>query len=454
MSLILHNTLTRRKEVFTPADPARVTMYVCGPTVWNYAHIGNARPAVVFDVLFRLLKLRYPRVVYARNITDIDDKINAAAKEQGIPIGTITARFTEVYHQDMAALGVQPPTVEPFATQHIPQIVAMIEALIARGHAYEAEKHVLFHVPSFPTYGALSGHNRDELIAGARVDVAPYKKDPADFVLWKPSDVEQAGWESPWGRGRPGWHIECSSMIETHLGRSIDIHGGGHDLIFPHHENEIAQGTCAHDGALYCRMWLHNGFLTTDREKMSKSLGNIALVHDILKDASGETVRRALLSAHYRQPLDWSDDLLVQSKSNLDGFYRALEAAGDPPAAQDVPAGVAAALDDDLNTPKALAELAELATGVYRTQSADQRGRLAAQLKAGGAVLGLLQHSPAAWFKTGAAKVDVALVESLVAARAAARKARDFAEADRVRAKLAELGVIIEDRPDGSHWRI
>ncbi|TAL04059.1 MAG: cysteine--tRNA ligase [Rhodospirillaceae bacterium] len=457
MSLFLYNTLTRRKEVFTPADPARVTMYVCGPTVYSYAHIGNARPAVVFDVLYRLLRRRYPQVVYARNVTDIDDKINAAATAQKVAINDITTKFTGIYRADMAALGVLPPTIEPFATDHVPQIIAMIQALLAKNHAYVAEGHVLFHVPSYAAYGRLSGRDRDDMIAGARVEVAPYKKDPADFVLWKPSTPDLPGWDSPWGRGRPGWHIECSSMIETHLGNTIDIHGGGHDLIFPHHENEIAQGTCAHDGAAYCRVWMHNGFLTMDREKMSKSLGNIALVHDILQSAPGEAIRWALLTAHYRQPLDWSDDLVTQSKRTLDGLYRTLEAA-DPTADRSAspPEAVIAALDDDLNTPIAMAELAGLAKAINQSSDAAERKRLAADLKAGGEMLGVLQQSPAVWFTTVSAgkTIDAATVESLIAARAAARKARDFAEADRLRQQLAELGVTIEDRAGGTTWRV
>jgi len=456
MSLFLYNTLTRNKAAFTPGDPARVTMYVCGPTVYSFAHIGNARPAVVFDVLHRLLKRHYPNVVYARNITDIDDKINAAAKAQGVPITEITDKFTGIYHDDMAALGVLPPTIEPFATDHVPQIIAMIEVLLAKGHAYVAEGHAMFHVPSYAAYGALSGRDRDDMIAGARVEVAPYKKDPADFVLWKPSTPDLPGWDSPWGRGRPGWHIECSSMIATHLGKTIDIHGGGHDLIFPHHENEIAQGTCAHGGATYCRVWMHNGFLTMDREKMSKSLGNIALVHDLLKTAPGEAIRWALLSAHYRQPLDWSDDLLGQSKRTLDRLYRAIESAGDLPVAADAPAAVMAALNDDLNTPIAMAELAGLAKAVNQATNDSERKRLAAELKAGGELLGVLQQSPATWLGgvTAGQTVDTATIEGLIAARKAAREAKNFAEADRLRKALADLGVTIEDKAGGTTWRV
>ena len=376
MTLCLTNTMKRTKEPFAPANPDHVTMYVCGPTVYNFAHIGNARPAVVFDVLYRLLKRRFGRVVYARNFTDVDDKINAAAKEVGLPISTVTKRYIEAYHSDMAALGVLTPDLEPRVTEHIPEIICMAEQLIARGHAYAVEGHVLFHVPSFSAYGALSGRNRDEMIAGARVEVAPFKRDPADFVLWKPSTPVLPGWESPWGRGRPGWHIECSAMIEQHLGVSIDIHGGGQDLIFPHHENEIAQGTCAHDGELYCRYWVHNGFVTVEGRKMSKSLGNVLLVRDLLDEAPGEAIRFALLGAHYRQPLDWSTDGLAQARHGLDRLYGVLRDLGDAP---DIacPLGLldafVAALEDDLNFPRAIAELFRIAKAA---RQGDDRGGL------------------------------------------------------------------------------
>jgi len=455
MSLILYNTLTRRKETFTPADPGRVTMYVCGPTVYNYAHIGNARPAVVFDVLFRLLTARYPKVVYARNFTDVDDKINAAAQSQGVPIKTITDKFKAIYQADTAALGVLPPTLEPCATDHIPQMIEMIEVLLKNGHAYEAEGHVLFDVPSFPAYGQLSGRNRDDMIAGARVDVAPYKKDPADFVLWKPSTPDLPGWDSPWGRGRPGWHIECSAMIEAHLGETIDIHCGGHDLTFPHHENEIAQGTCAHNGATYARVWMHNGFLTMDKEKMSKSLGNLFTIHELLEKAPGEALRWAILSAHYRQPLEWSDDAIAQAKTTLDRAYRALERVADVKSGDEMPLkDFLDALDDDLNTPKAFAVMAESITALNTSQDVSEQATLKGQLLAAGALLGLLQQDPKAWFASQSAGVDAAEVERLIAARLAARKARDFKEADRLRDAIAALGVTIEDRPDGTKWRM
>ena len=325
----LHNTLSGQLEEFVPAETARVTMYVCGPTVYNFAHIGNARPAVVFDVLARLLRRRYADVVYVRNITDIDDKINAAAAKEGVGIDVIADRYAAAYHEDLATLGVAPPDAEPRVTQHIPQIVAMIQRLIDAGHAYAAEGHVLFDVPSYPGYGQLSKRDPRELVAGARVEVAPYKKDPGDFVLWKPSTADQPGWDSPWGRGRPGWHIECSAMAEALLGETIDIHGGGHDLVFPHHENERAQSTCAHGGKPFARYWVHNGFLTMDSQKMSKSIGNVLLIHEILKHVPGEVARLALLTAHYRQPLDWNDEALAEARKKLDRLYGALRDAGD-----------------------------------------------------------------------------------------------------------------------------
>lgn len=445
MALTLYNTLTRTKEEFVPADEKRVTMYVCGPTVYSRAHIGNARPPVVFDVLFRLLRRRYgaDHVVYARNITDVDDKINAASQAQGVPIKAITDKFEALYLEDMAALGVIQPTIDPHATAHIPQMIEMIQRLIEGGFAYEAEGHVLFHVPRYPEYGKLSNRNRDDMIAGARVEVAPYKRDPADFVLWKPSTDDLPGWESPWGRGRPGWHIECSAMINAHLGASIDIHGGGQDLIFPHHENEIAQSVCA-TGQRLARYWLHNGFLSIDAEKMSKSIGNILLVSEILESGvPGEVVRFALLSAHYRQPLDWNDALIDQSRRTLDRLYGLLRGA-DVEAAPDAPASVVEALEDDLNTPLALAALAKLADA-----------RDLAGLKAGGALLGLLQQDAESWF-TGTranAAIDAAAIEAKIAERQAAKKARDFATADRIRDELKAAGVLLEDSPQGTTWK-
>ncbi|RME64622.1 MAG: cysteine--tRNA ligase, partial [Alphaproteobacteria bacterium] len=422
MTLTLYDTMTREKRVFTPADPQRVTLYVCGPTVWNRAHIGNARPPVVFDVLVRLLRRTYgaAHVIYARNITDVDDKINAAAQAQGVAIGEIARTYTQAYHADMDALGVARPDIEPCATQSIDAMIAMIARLIDTGHAYAADGHVLFHVPAFADYGALSRRNRDEMIAGARVEVAPYKKDPADFVLWKPSTPDLPGWDSPWGRGRPGWHVECSAMIERHLGTTIDIHGGGLDLVFPHHENEVAQSRCAHGGVPLARYWVHNGFLSLDQEKMSKSLGNVLLVHDILaQGVKGEVIRYALLSAHYRQPLDWSDALIAQSRNALDRYYRLLaEHAGIVPTIAAPPPDFLDALEDDLNTPRAFAVLAALAKALAAAESPTAAAQLKGQFLAAARLLGLLAATPAEWFQGGAS--DARHIEALIAARRAA----------------------------------
>jgi cysteinyl-tRNA synthetase len=454
----LHNSLTGRKEKFQPADSVRPTMYVCGPTVYNHPHIGNARPAVVFDVLFRLLQHRYGDAVYVRNVTDIDDRIMAAAAAEGGPTEVVAERYAAAYHEDMAALNVLPPSIEPYATGHVPQMIAMIEQLIASGHAYEAERHVLFHVPSFAPYGALSRRSREEMIEGARVEVAPYKRDPADFVLWKPSSAEQPGWDSPWGRGRPGWHIECSAMVEAHLGATIDIHGGGLDLKFPHHENEIAQSTCVHDGAPLARVWLHNGFLDIEREKMSKSLGNVVLVRDLLHEAPGEAIRYALLAAHYRKPLDWSAAGLARARHALGRLYLTLSelpgSEGPEPGAP-MPESLVAALEDDLNTPKAFAELFALARAANASADEDERRALKAQMLAAGRLLGLLQQDPQTWLRTtGKVEIDEAEVERLIELRAAARKARDFEEADRIRDQLAAEGVILEDQPGRTRWRL
>jgi cysteinyl-tRNA synthetase len=430
----LHDTMAREKRVFTPADPGRVTMYVCGPTVYNRAHIGNARPAVVFDVLARLLRHVYGEdsLVYARNVTDVDDKIIEAARAEGVEPSVITARYETFYNEDMGALGVRLPNVAPHATAHVGEMIALIARLIGTGNAYEADGHVLFHVPSDPDYGALGRRDREAMIAGARVEVASYKQDPADFVLWKPSPEGGIGWESPWGRGRPGWHIECSAMIAEHLGETIDIHGGGLDLIFPHHENELAQSRCVHDGAPLARYWVHNGFLSmAGSEKMSKSLGNVVLVNELLEGGhKGEVLRFALLSAHYRQPLEWSESLVAQSKATLDRLYRA---AGDGEGEPD--AGVLDALADDLNTPLALSRLSALEDGGV--------------LRASARLLGLLEEDRTGWFQgAGDARID-----GLVAARAEAKARRDFAEADRIRAELAGEGVLLEDGPQGTTWR-
>lgn len=459
MPLALYNTLTRKKEAFEPIDLNHIRMYVCGPTVYDLAHIGNARPVVVFDLLYRVLKGSYPRVTYARNITDVDDKIIAAAGENHEPIDALTKRTTEAFHADMAALGALSPDVEPRATEHIPQMIAMIERLIAQGHAYEAEGHVLFSVPSDPEYGKLSGRDREEMIAGARVEVVPYKRDPADFVLWKPSSSDQPGWESPWGRGRPGWHIECSAMSEAHLGESFDIHGGGLDLVFPHHENEIAQSECAH-GKPFVRFWMHNGYVIVQGEKMSKSLGNFLTVRQLLEEGiPGEVLRLVLLSTHYRQPLDFTKQATEQAKARLDRWYRALTAAELPP----VPArehalenDFRAALEDDLNSPRAIAALDELATEVLAETDKIERADLGAELKACGALMGLLDQEPEAWFKGNARQtggLEPGEIERLIETRQAARKARNFAEADRIRDSLAARGILLEDTPQGTTWR-
>jgi cysteinyl-tRNA synthetase len=459
-TLRLHNSLTRRIEDFVPEDPRRVTLYVCGPTVYNYVHIGNARPYVVFGLLARLLRRLYPGVVYARNITDVDDKINAAALAAGVPIDRITDRFAAAFFEDMAALGVDPPDVTPHATQHIRQIVAMCERLIASGHAYAAEGHVLFDVASYPKYGELSGRSVDEMIAGARVEVAPYKKNPADFVLWKPSTPELPGWDSPWGRGRPGWHIECSAMAETHLGETIDIHAGGNDLMFPHHENEIAQSTCAHGGRLFARYWLHNGMLTFNGRKMSKSIGNVMLLHELLQKHPPELLRYLLLKAHYRQPLDWSDAAIAQARATLDGWYGALRDLGDVEIAGDAspPSDVEAALLDDLNTPQALSLIAELAGASRRATTHEERKAAKAALLGAGELLGLLRVDPETWFKQAggadAVAIDPTEIDALIARRNEARKSRDFAEADRIRDALAAKNIAIEDSAQGTRWKV
>jgi len=453
--MLIYNSLARRKQTFEPQDPGRVTVYVCGPTVYSYPHIGNARPAVVFDVLYRVLRNRFEGVVYARNITDLDDKINAAAAEQGLDISFITERFIGAYHQDMAALDVMPPDVEPRATAHIDEMVTMIQSLIDLGHAYEKDGHVMFHVPSFPEYGRLSRRNRREMLAGARVEVAPYKRDDADFVLWKPSTPEQPAWASPWGRGRPGWHTECVCMIEKHLGETIDIHGGGHDLQFPHHENEIAQARCAHAGAPLARFWMHNGFVNVNSEKMSKSIGNVLLVRDLLDEAPGEAIRFALLSAHYRKPLEWSEETLPRACRVLDRLYAALD--GCPtglPREAEIPTAVIAALEDDINTPLAISELHDIAQRIGAEPDDEARRAQQMQLRAAGRLLGVLQRDAADWAAARRGHVDgVDEIEQLILARDEARQRRDFSEADRIRDLLAARGIVLEDGPEGTQWR-
>jgi cysteinyl-tRNA synthetase len=444
-ALYLHNSLTRRKERFMPLDPHHVRMYVCGPTVYDLVHVGNARPVVVYDVLARLLRKLYPHVTYVRNITDVEDKINARAGELGIPIDELTARTTEDFHTDMAALGALPPDIEPRATAHIPEMITIIERLIAGGHAYVAEGHVLFAVASYPAYGHLSGRSPDELLAGARIDVAPYKRDAGDFVLWKPSPPGLPGWDSPWGRGRPGWHIECSAMAWKHLGESFDIHGGGTDLLFPHHENELAQSCCAFPDSSFARYWVHNGMLLVNGEKMSKSLGNFTTLRDVLARVPGEVVRLLLLRTQYRSTPDFSDAAVTEARRELDRFYRALERFPDI-AAVDVPAPVMDALCDDLNTPLAISAMHALADAALAGDFDAASG-----LRAAGEVLGLLQVEPGAWFH--GAGDDSAAIEAAIVERLAARKARDFARADAIRADLAARGIVLEDGAGGTTWR-
>jgi cysteinyl-tRNA synthetase len=456
MAIYLHDTLRGEKVPFEPLVPGRVTMYLCGPTVYNYAHIGNARPAVVFDVLARLLRRKFA-LTFARNLTDVDDKIIATAKETGEAISDITARYADAYRGDMAALGVMPPDIEPRATGHIVEMIDMIATLLDRRCAYAAEGHVLFDVSSYSDYGKLSKRDLREMIAGSRVEVAPYKKAPHDFVLWKPSADDQPGWESPWGRGRPGWHIECSAMAAKHLGQTIDIHAGGQDLVFPHHENELAQSTCAHGGKTLARYWLHNGYLSMDSEKMSKSLGNVLLVHDLITMFPGEVLRLALLAAHYRQPLDWTDEAVDSARARLDRLYgavRGIEVSDEERSRAEPPAAVVAALEDDINTPVALAEVANLARRLNKETDSGVRKELALRVYAAGDLLGLMQVNVEDWFagsKEGA--LPAAEIESLLAQRKQARENRDFAAADAIRDRLAAVGVAIEDGPSGTRWR-
>ncbi|MEQ1514731.1 MAG: cysteine--tRNA ligase [Lysobacteraceae bacterium] len=469
MSLHLYNSLTRRVEPFVPIDPACPTMYVCGPTVYNYVHIGNARGPVVFGVLAALLRRRFGQLRYARNITDVDDKINAAAKELGTPISTITDKYAAAYRDDMAALGVSgdfAPDIEPSATAHIPQMIAMIQRLIDEGHAYAAEGHVLFAVDTFAGYGKLSRRDPDDMIAGARVEVAPYKRNPGDFVLWKPSTDDLPGWDSPWSVGRPGWHIECSAMAEAHLGETIDIHAGGVDLQFPHHENEVAQSECAHGGKVFANWWLHNGMLNFGGSKMAKSVGNIQRVHDLVREHPPEALRYALLSAHYRQPLEWSDSLIEQAVKTLDRLYRTLETLSNIEAPPEIPDRIQDVLDDDLNTPQALAEISSIASkarqllgppggpSVERTEEMTSQLRQAkAHLLGAGLAIGLLQQTPEAWFARGASNDDDARIQSLVDERNTSKAARDFARADAIRKQLADEGILLEDTAQGVKWK-
>jgi cysteinyl-tRNA synthetase len=472
--LAFHNSATRRREAFVPIDAQHVRLYVCGPTVYDLAHLGNARPVVVFDVLARLLRRQFPRVTYVRNITDVEDKINARALESGEPISAITARTTADFHKDMAALGALPPDEEPRATDNIAQMITIIDKLIEAGHAYAAEGHVLFSVPSYPAYGQLSGRSPEEMLAGARVDVAPYKRDPGDFVLWKPSDAETPGWDSPWGRGRPGWHIECSAMSWRYLGPEFDIHGGGHDLLFPHHENELAQSVCAFPGSRFARSWMHNGMLLVNGEKMSKSLGNFQTVRDILAHGpwAGEAFRLLLLKTHYRSALDYTLERLEEARGELDDFYALLSRDLPVPEAGDALVAEMAdwalePLGDDLNTPLSIARLRDLrtlenvatvggsATAVLGRIGRDwqpESGQAAAALRQAASVLGLLAADPQAW-RQGGAVDDNAAIEAAIAARLAARAAKNWAEADRIRAELAAQGIVLEDAAGITTWR-
>jgi cysteinyl-tRNA synthetase len=456
MTIKLHDTRQGKKVPFEPLVAGEVTMYLCGPTVYNYAHIGNARPAVVFDLLARVLRRRYT-LKFARNFTDVDDKINAASIETGKPINEITKKFMQIYNEDMGALGVLPPDVEPRATEHIAEMIDMITALVEKGFAYESGGHVLFDVEAYKDYGALSNRSLREMIAGARVEVADYKRNAHDFVLWKPSTPELPGWDSPWGIGRPGWHIECSAMAAKHLGETIDIHAGGQDLIFPHHENELAQSCCAHDGKDFARYWVHNGFLSIDHEKMSKSIGNVLLVHNLVESTPGEVIRLALLSAHYRQPLDWSDDTVESARRMLDRLYgavRGIEVSDAARAAAQPLDSVVAALEDDLNTPKAMAEFFALAKSLNKVTKESEQDKLAAAMFATGKLLGLLQSDPEAWF-AGHVEGELSAedIEAMIEKRNTARAAKDFATADAIRDEFAAAGIQIEDGPDGTTWR-
>ena len=449
-SLSLHDSLTRTTRFFVPLDPAHVRLYWCGPTVYDRMHIGNLRAMLTADVLVRVLRTLFPRVTFVRNVTDVDDKINARARERGIGIDALAETTLRDLHADLAEAGLLPPDIEPRATHHIPEMIALIERLIASGHAYEADGHVLFQVTSFADYGRLSGRNPEELLAGARVEVATFKRDPGDFVLWKPSTPELPGWDSPWGRGRPGWHIECSAMAERYLGNSFDIHGGGDDLLFPHHENERAQSLCGYPNSRFASVWLHNAMLHVDGEKMSKSLGNFLTIRDVLDEAPAEALRLLLLQTHYRSVLNFTRAGLVEARHTLDRFYRAIDRAAPGPAdsgtaADGVPDGVMMALCQDLNTPAAITALHGLADAALAGDAA-----AGARLRAGGTAMGLLQADPAAWFQAG---IDGDAVERAIAERLAARKARDFATADAIRARLLGDGVVLEDGPSGTTWR-
>jgi len=447
----LYNTLTKSKDTFIPLDPQHVKMYVCGPTVYDRAHIGNARPAVVFDCLYRLLKYKYPQVTYARNITDVDDKINTKAYETHRSIAEVTEETLHQYHEDIGALNVALPTYEPRATDHIQQMQEMIETLISQNHAYEVAGHVVFDVSSVKDYGRLSHRNRDELRAGARVEIAPYKRNPEDFVLWKPSDAQTPGWPSPWGFGRPGWHIECSAMSAHYLGPTFDIHGGGQDLIFPHHENEMAQSQGCFGPSSFVRYWLHNGILTVDGEKMSKSLGNFTTIHDVRQKYHGEVIRLSLLSGHYRQTLDWSEEKLQQAKKALDRWYEALK-VGEGAEQTDCPQDFLNTLEDDLNTPNAIAYIHNLSSEVLK---AGPTTPYHGQLKACLTMLGLCSLSPDDWFHwhPKGPEVPPEEIERLISQRQKARETQDFTQADAIRDQLLDRNIELLDTPTGTQWR-
>ncbi|MEQ8391435.1 MAG: cysteine--tRNA ligase [Thalassospira sp.] len=453
-TLRIFDTLTREKQVFEPINSDDVRLYVCGPTVYDYAHVGNARPVVVFDTLVRVLRHIYPKVTYVRNVTDVDDKINARAKESGEPISEITKRTHQAYLDDMGALNAIKPDIEPRATDHIPEMIAMCESLIEQGFAYAAEGHVLFAVEKFDEYGKLSRRDRKEMIAGARVEVAPYKKDPADFVLWKPAEDDMPGWDSPWGRGRPGWHIECSAMSTRYLGENFDIHGGGSDLVFPHHENELAQSCCANQGSSYAKYWMHNGHLMVEGEKMSKSLGNFVTVHDLLENWSGEAIRLAMLGTHYHQPINWTEDNLRQAKESLDRFYTALRQSADViPENVPAPRAVLEALCDDLNTPLAIAEFHNLVTRLNKSEKKYERAEAKGEILAAAKLLGILEADPEAWFTGSADEDEAAEIDDLITQRADAKKNKDFATADKIRNDLLARGILLEDFKEGTSWK-
>jgi cysteinyl-tRNA synthetase len=458
MKLKLYNTFAREKQIFEPLDPQHIKMYVCGPTVYDYAHIGNGRPYVIFDVLYRVLKGLYPKVTYARNITDIEDKIIVAAKKNNETISELTTRTKKMFLDDMAAINVSTPDIMPHATDHIAEMIDMISALIDKGHAYEKDGHVLFHVPSMKEYGKLSRQDRDAIVAGARVEVAPYKKDPSDFILWKPSDDDDPGWDSPWGRGRPGWHIECSAMIKSHLGDTIDIHAGGQDLIFPHHENEIAQSSCAHDGKQFCRYWLHNGMVQVNGKKMSKSLGNFYTVHELLDEVPGEAVRFFLLEAHYRQPFNFTKEGLKEAKQLLDRFYIALQRVEDIAIDDSVtlPDAMYGALLDDLNTPLFISHIHQIVSDLNKATSKKDKVRLKSLLRLAADLLGILRYNSKRWLEWQPASADSLTddeIENYIRLRKEARVGGNYQEADRIRDLLKDKGIILEDFSTGTRWR-